>query len=217
MRQIRLYLVDDHVIFRQSLAQLLATDERFCIAGEAGNGREAIKKISVVKPDIVLMDISMPELNGLDTINQIVKSLPDTRVVILSMHDESRYICSALKRGAAGYLTKGSDAEELFGAIQRVYNGEVYLGNQINQKVISDYVGMLQDRKVVTPLESLSDREREVLQLVAEGHTGKEIAETLNISYKTVEHHRHNLMVKLSCDNLPQLIRLAAREGIIPP
>lgn len=212
-----MFLVDDHVIFRQSLTQLLTTNERCVIVGEAGNGREAVREISVVKPDIVLLDISMPELNGLETISMIIRELPDTRVIILSMHEESRYICSALKRGAAGYLTKGSDAEELFSAITRVYDGEVYLGKQINQKVIRDYVDLIQDKKITSPIESLSSREREVLQLVAEGHTGKEIADILNISYKTVEHHRHSVMVKLSCDNLPQLICLAAREGIISP
>ncbi len=217
MRRIRLFLVDDHVIFRQSLTQLLETDDRCEIVGEAGDGREALKEIQKVRPDIVLLDISMPGLNGLEAISLILKQLPDTKTIVLSMHDESRYICNALKRGAAGYLTKGSDAEELFSAITCVQGGEVYLGKQINQQVIQDYVGLLQDRQVNSPIETLTGREREVLQLVAEGHTGKEIAEALNISYKTVEHHRHNLMVKLSCDNLPQLVCLAAREGIISP
>ncbi len=217
MRQIRLFLVDDHVIFRQSLTQLLAINDQCVIVGEAGDGRQAVKEIGAVKPDIVLLDISMPELNGLETIGMITRQSPDTRVIILSMHDESRYICGALKRGAAGYLTKGSDSEELFSAITRVYGGDVYLGKQINQRVIRDYVDLIQDKKIVSPIETLSSREREVLQLVAEGHTGKEIAGTLNISYKTVEHHRHSLMVKLSCDNLSQLIRLAAREGVISP
>lgn len=215
MRQVRLFLVDDHVIFRQSLTQLLTTNNQYVIVGEASNGREAVKKIMVVKPDVVLLDISMPELNGLETISMIVRELPDTRVIILSMHDESRYICNALKRGASGYLTKGSDADELFTAISKVSEGEVYLDPHINQRVIRDYLDLIQGREVVTPIETLSAREREVFQLVAEGRTGKEIADRLNISYKTVEHHRHNLMVKLSCGNLSQLIRLAASEGII--
>jgi two-component system, NarL family, response regulator NreC len=215
VRQIRLFLVDDHVIFRQSLTQLLATNDQYVIVGEAGDGRQAVNEIGLVKPDIVLLDISMPELNGLETIGMITRQLPDTKVIILSMHDESRYICGALKRGASGYLTKGSDAEELFDAIAQVHAGEVYLGQQINQKVIRDYVGLIQDKQIASPIETLSSREREVLQLVAEGRTGKEIAGCLNISYKTVEHHRHSVMVKLSCDNLSQLIRLAAREGII--
>jgi len=217
VRQIRLFLVDDHVIFRQSLTQLLTTNDHCIIVGEAGDGRQAVKAIEQIRPDVVLLDISMPELNGLEAISMITRQSPETKVIILSMHDESRYICNALKRGATGYLTKGSDAEELFEAITQVYNGQVYLGRQINQKVIHDYVDLLQDHEISSPLETLTTREREVLQLVAEGHTGKEIADTLNISYKTVEHHRHNLMVKLSCDNLPQLIRLAAREGIISP
>jgi len=215
MQEIRLFLVDDHVIFRQGLTQLLATNDGCVIVGEAGDGRTALKEIQKARPDVVLLDISMPELNGLETISMIIRQLPATRIIVLSMHDESRYVCGALKRGAAGYLTKGSDAQELFNAISQVHSGEVYLGKQINQKVIRDYVDLLQDRQATSPIETLTGREREVLQLVAEGHTGKEIAETLSISYKTVEHHRHNLMVKLSCDNLPQLICLAAREGII--
>jgi len=215
MQEIRLFLVDDHVIFRQGLTQLLATNDGCVIVGEAGDGRTALKEIQNARPDVVLLDISMPELNGLETISMIIRQLPATRIIVLSMHDESRYVCGALKRGAAGYLTKGSDAQELFNAISQVHSGEVYLGKQINQKVIRDYVDLLQDRQATSPIETLTGREREVLQLVAEGHTGKEIAETLSISYKTVEHHRHNLMVKLSCDNLPQLICLAAREGII--
>lgn len=217
MEKVKIFIVDDHRIFRQGLAELLLKNSRYQIVGEAGDGREAPEKIRKAKPDVVLLDISMPELNGIDAINQIKKLWPSGKVIILSMHDKSSFISSALSQGVSAYLLKDIDAKELFDAIETVLDGGIYLSEKVNQLVIHDYVDLAQSKEFSSPIDMLSNREREVFQLIAEGYTGKEIADKLNISYKTVEHHRYKIMAKLSCRNISQVIRLAAKEGIIPP
>ncbi len=216
MREVRIFIVDDHGIFRQGLAELLLKNSSYRIVGEAGNGREALQKIEKAKPDIIFLDISMPELNGLDAISQIKRLWPSGKIIILSMHDKSTYIRSALDQGAVAYLLKDIDADELFEAINAVLDGQVYLSGKIDELIIHDHVNLVQGGKFSPPIDSLSKREREVFQLIVEGYSGKEIAGKLNISYKTVEHHRGNIMGKLSCKSIAQLIRLAAKEGIIP-
>lgn len=216
MRKVNIYLIDDHRILREGIRALLSKKDGYIVVGEAANAREGIKGVAEVKPDVIFLDISMPELNGLDAITQIQKASPQSKIVILSMYDKTSYICKALSNGVSAYLLKDVTANELFSAIETVMKGEFYLGEQINQLVIRDYIDMAQEGKFVSPIDALTNREREVLQLIAEGKTGKEIAATLNISYKTVEHHRYRVMNKLSCDNIAQLIRLAASEGITP-
>lgn len=216
MREVRIFIVDDHGIFRQGLAELLLKNSSYRIVGEAGNGREALQKIEKAKPDIIFLDISMPELNGLDAISQIKRLWPSGKIIILSMHDKSTYIRSALDQGAVAYLLKDIDADELFEAINAVLDGQVYLSGKIDELIIHDHVDLVQSGKYSPPIDSLSKREREVFQLIVEGYSGKEIAGKLNISYKTVEHHRCSIMSKLSCKSIAQLIRLAAKEGIIP-
>ena len=217
MAPVRILVVDDNRIFRQGIIELLRKNNDYEIVGEAGNGREALEKIKDVKPDIVFLDISMPELNGVDAIDQIRKICPTCRIIILSMYDNSKYISFALKHGVSGYLLKDIEADELFKAIKTVMENEIYLCDKINKKIIRNYAVMTRGRVFSTPLEALSAREAQVFQLMAEGFTGKEIASKLNISQKTVEHHRYRVMEKLGCSNTAQIVRLALKEGIIVP
>ena len=215
MNKVRIFIVDDHRMFRQGLTELLLKKSGFNVVGEAADGREAIGKLARAKPDIVLLDISMPEMDGLTAIGQIRKRAPSAKIIILSMHDRSSYICSALSLGASGYLLKDVDAEELFQAIDAVLGGETYLSKRVNQSVIREYIDQSKDRGFLSPMQTLTNREREVFQLMVEGHTGKAMAQKLNVAYKTVEHHRSKVMEKLECSNIAELIHMAAREGLL--
>ncbi|SYZ72831.1 TRAP-type C4-dicarboxylate transporter, periplasmic solute-binding protein [Candidatus Zixiibacteriota bacterium] len=217
MEKIKILVVDDHKIVRSGLIELLNKRENHQVVGEAENGREALEKIKKCRPDIVFLDISMPEMNGIEAIDQIRKSVPSCRIVILTMYDNNKYVAYALSHGISGYLLKDINAEELFIAIDRVMAGDVYLCEKINRKVIRDFASLTRDSTFSTPLDALSAREQEVFQLIAEGNTGKEIAGKLNISPKTVEHHRYKIMEKLQCSNIAQIVRLALKEGIITP
>jgi len=215
MQMVKIFLIDDHRVFRQGLSELLKKNGNNEIVGEASNGREALEKLRECKPDVIFLDISMPELNGIDACPMIRKIVPHARIIILSMYDTSKYICSALSRGVSGYLLKDIDACELKTAVETVMNGNIYLSQRINQQVIKDYMDIAHENKFASLIDTLTVREKEILQLVAEGHSGKEIADRLNISYKTVEHHRYKIMSKLSCHNVAQMIRIAIKEGII--
>ncbi len=215
MEKVRFYLIDDHNLFREGLSGLIALDDRFEVIGEATNGREALQDLTTKKPDIIFLDISMPELNGINTITPIKKLLPNCKIIMISMFDKSSYICNALTLGVHGYLLKDIDVTELYKAIEIVLSGKRYLSEKINQLVIQDYVGIMKDGNIYSPMDTLTGREKEVFQLIVEGNSGKEIANKLNISYKTVEHHRSKLMKKLSCNSLAQLIYLAAKEDLL--
>ncbi len=217
MEKIKILVVDDHKILRSGLIELLSKREKHQIVGEAENGREALEKIKKCKPDVVFLDISMPELNGIEAIDQIRKSAPSCRIIILTMYDNNKYVAYALSHGISGYLLKDIDAEELFAAIDAVMAGDIYLCEKINRKVIRDFASLTRDKTYSTPLDALSPREQEVFQLIAEGFTGKCIADKLNISPKTVEHHRYRIMEKLRCNNIAQIVRLALKEGVITP
>lgn len=216
MGKVRIYLIDDHKILREGISSLLSANGSYQVVGDASNPRDALESIRETKPDIIFLDISMPELNGLDAIAQIKKVLPTVRIMILSMYDKASYICRALSEGVSAYLLKDVTAEELFRAIDTVMSGQLFLGERINQLVIRNFVDMTHNGRFTSPLDTLTPREREVMQLIAEGRRGKEIADRLHISYKTVEHHRSRIMHKLSCENVAQLIRLATSEGITP-
>jgi len=215
MDKFKIFIVDDHKIFRQGLAELLLKSGEYTVVGEAVNGREAIEKIRKIKPDITFLDISMPELNGIDAINQIKQAWPTGHIIMLSMFDKSRLICESLKRGVSAYLLKDIGSKELYEAIGIVLKGDIYLCERINQKVIRNYVDQTQKNEFPSPIDILSPREREVFQLIAEGFAGKEIAGKLNISYKTVEHHKGKVFRKLNCSSYIELIRLALKENII--
>ncbi len=214
MKSIRILLADDHAILRDGIRSLLEKDSQLKVIGEAGDGRAAIEMVRKLKPDIVLMDVAMPLLNGLEATAQITQSNPDSKVIILSMYDYESYIRQALAAGAAGYILKDANAGELIDAIHCVHKGEAVLSPAITRLVIEDYLRWGE----IQPAEStngLTGREREVLQLIAEGYTNKEIAEILCIAVKTVQAHRANLMEKLDLHSKGELIKYAIRKKII--
>jgi DNA-binding NarL/FixJ family response regulator len=215
-KPIRVLLADDHDLFRAGIRSLLQTLDGIEIVAEASNGREALSLCKVDRPDVVLMDIIMPELNGLDATARLAAILPQTRTIILSMNANDEYILQALRCGAAGYLLKNTSPSELEQAIRAVAGGETYLGPAISKHVIAAYL-QRDGGETIGPLERLTPRQREVLQLVAEGDTTKEIARKLSLSVKTVEMHRSHLMAALDIHDIAGLVRYAIRIGLISP
>jgi DNA-binding NarL/FixJ family response regulator len=207
-------LADDHRLFRFGLKQFLDQRPGLDIVGEASDGFAAAEMAASLKPDIILMDISMPHLNGLEATRRILEQSPVAKIVILSMHSDRRYVTEALKSGALGYLLKDSAPEELLQAINRVMAGQYFLSSGVNQQVIADFAHRPAGAEQ-TPYNLLSAREREVLQLLAEGSSTKQIADRLNLSAKTVESHRLNLMDKLNFHSIAELTKYAIREGLI--
>jgi len=215
MTSLRILLADDHALVRAGFRSLLTEIPGVEVIAEAGDGREALRLAKEHQPDVVLMDISMPGLNGLDATAHIVKECPYTHVIILSMHASEEYVVQALQAGAAGYLLKNADAAELEIAVRSVSQGETYLSPPVSKQVIADYLRRIgQD---TSPLERLTPRQREVLQLIAEGHTSREVARILGISVKTVETHRATLMERLDIHDVASLVRYAIRVGMISP
>jgi len=212
---IKIVVVDDHDLLRQGLIELLEKNNGFSVVGEACNGREAIEIAEKVQPDVILLDISMPELNGIEAIGRIKQVCPSGKIIIITMHNLNRHISSALKQNVSGYLLKSIGASELFMAIEKVYRGGFHFCEEINQKIISEYTSFIGGIPSQSSMDALTPREKEVLQLVVEGFTGKEIAKKMNISPKTVEHHRYHLMSKLKCSNIASLIKMAIEEGIV--
>ena len=214
MDDIRILLVDDHAILRDGIRSLLEKDPQLKVVGEAGDGRAAIEMTRQLQPDIVLMDVAMPLLNGLEATAQIKQSHPKSKVLILSMYDYESYIRQALAAGAAGYMLKDANSQELIDAIHCVHQGEAVLSPAITRLVIEDYLRWGEIRPAETT-NGLTGREREVLQLIAEGYTNKEIADILCIAVKTVQAHRANLMEKLDLHSKGDLIKYAIRKKII--
>jgi two-component system response regulator NreC len=207
---IRILLADDHVLVRQGFKLILSEQPDMEIAGEAANGREAVEQAEKLQPDIVIMDVTMPELNGIEATRRITAAAPRSRVLALSMHKDAVYVREILRAGARGYLLKDSADADLIAAVRAVAKGEGYLSPAISDAVLTDY------RKHVTdPLDLLTTREREVLQMIAEGKTNKEIATTLNLSVYTVEAHRGRVMEKLNLHSTGELVRFALRSGLI--
>jgi RNA polymerase sigma factor (sigma-70 family) len=215
MNKIRVLLVEDYTIVRKGLRSLLSKEEGIEVVGEAGNGREAVNKVQQLLPDIVLMDIGMQHLNGLEATRQIKRRFPDTKVLILTVYTNEEYIFQTLIAGASGYVVKKAAPEELVSAIKAVYQGESYLSPTISRKVVDDYIRRAETMVVQDSYEKLTEREREVLQLIAEGNTNREIAELLHVSVKTVETHRAHLMDKLGIFSTAGLTRYAIRKGVI--
>lgn len=215
MRQYRVLIVDDHDLVRAGVRALLDKIAGIEVIAEAGNGREALEKIELLHPDLVLMDILMPELNGLDATARAASKFPDTRIVILSMNATQEVVIQALQAGAAGYLLKNTSPAELELAIKAVIRGEMYLSSAISQHVIEACLKRLtspaSDREMLTP------RQREILQLIAEGNTTKAIAHKLGISVKTAESHRTDLMDAIDIHDIAGLTRYAIRMGLISP
>ena len=212
---ITLFLADDHQIVRQGLRALLETEKDFSLVGEAGDGLETLRRVSRLRPNVLVMDLMMPGLNGLDVARELKRKLPDTRIVILSMHSDEAYVTEALRAGATAYVLKEAGSEELLRAIRKAAAGQRYLSPPLSEESIAAY--LQKSAGTPDPYDSLTPREREVLQLTAEGHSGNEISSRLFISRRTVESHRANLMRKLGVRNLKQLIRYALQRRPLPP
>ena len=208
---IKVVIADDHHLFRESIKTLLETTDDIVVVGEASDGQETLKLIQRKRPDVALVDIAMPILNGIETTYRIQSLDVGTRVVILSMYSDEDMVRQALKNGAKGYLLKRSLVEELLLAIRSASIDEVYLSPGVAQAVLSGYLQYEKGDRTLSPVDRLSCREREVLQLIAEGHTNQAVAHILNISAKTVETHRNNLVKKLEARNLPDLVRIALK------
>jgi DNA-binding NarL/FixJ family response regulator len=208
-------LADDHELVRKGLRALIERQPDLEVAGEAADGREAVELCEQMKPDVVVMDIAMPRLNGIEATGQIVKRNPATGVIMLSMHSDEGYLTRALAAGAKGYLLKDSAEADLLLAIETVAKGKPFFSPSIGAALLEDYVRQLQQRGLTDSYELLTDREKEILQLLAEGKSNKEVAALLNLSPYTVETHRTHLMQKLNLHNTAEIVLYAVRKGII--
>jgi len=211
---IKILLVDDHKIMREGLRSLIEKQAGMEVVAEAENGHIALKLTRKFKPDVIVMDINMPGLNGIDASRQIVAEFPGIKIIAFSMHADSHFVAGALKAGVSGYLQKDSAFEELAKAIRTVVANQTYLSSQIAGEVVKGYVEKLAADESAAPAAFLTVREREVLQLYAEGRTSKEIADLLNISIKTIDTHRHHIMEKLDITSIAELTKFAIREGL---
>ena len=212
MPAIRIILADDHEILREGLRRMIEREPNMEVVGEAQDGRTLVEMAVSLKPDVIVMDITMPDLNGMDATRQILAKMPQIKILALSMHEDRKYVTGMLEAGASGYLLKGCKFDELVTAIQTIMLRRVYLSPQIADMVVKGYLDK-SPRRFAEPV--LSDREREVLQLLAEGHSIKETAFKLGISAKTVETHRRHIMEKLQIDNASEIVKYALREGLI--
>jgi two-component system response regulator NreC len=215
VRQIRILLADDHNVVRKGLRLLLESQPEFCVVAEASDGRQAVAQAELAKPDVAVLDIAMPHLGGTEAAQRIREILPATAIVILSMHSDEGYVLRALKAGAKGYLLKDSAEGDLIEAIKSVSEGKTFFSSQITKMLVEDYVRDIRTRGVEDSYELLTSREREILQLLAEGTSNKEIAGLLGLSHYTVETHRKNIQEKLNLHSLAELILYAVRKGVI--
>jgi len=215
MQQTRVLLADDHRLMRSGLRLVIERHPEFSVVGEADDGRQAVAMAESLKPDAIVMDIGMPNLNGIEAARQIAGLHPEIAIVMLSMHSDEGYVLRALKAGARGYLLKDSAEEDLTRAIEAVRDGKSFFSPAVSKVLLQDYMRKLQRAGAEDSYDLLSGREREILQLVAEGKSSKEIAGLLNLSTYTVETHRSNIMQKLNLKGIPELILYAVRKGLI--
>jgi DNA-binding NarL/FixJ family response regulator len=214
----RVVIVDDHTIVRQGLRKLLESEEGIEVVGEASDGREAVARAGELMPHVMVLDLSMPGLNGLEAVRQILKRSPKTRVLILSMHKNDAYVLQSLRNGASGYVLKDSATEEIVTAIRALSRGESYLSPTISRVVIDDYLRLNSGGEVKSQqslYETLTPREREIFQLLAEGLKNHEVADRLHVSVKTVETHRAHIMEKLGLNNIAELVKYAIEIGVL--
>ena len=215
MTPIRIVLADDHTIIRSGLKLLLEQQPEFKVVAEAADGRQALELVSNLHPDVVIADIGMPNLNGIEATRQIVAQDPHPAVVILSMHSDESYVLRALKAGARAYILKNSAESDLIRAVLAVSEGKSFFSPVISKMLLDDYVRRVREKEVEDSYDLLTPREREILQLLAEGKTNKDVANLLNLSLYTVETHRGNILEKLNLHSVPELILYAVRRGII--
>ena len=215
MKKLRILMADDHVVMRTGLRVLLERQANLEVVGEAANGRETIELAASLKPDVVVMDVGMPSLNGIEATKAIVTQRPATAVIVLSMHADESYVMRALKAGARAYLLKDSAAADLISAIEAVSQGKSFFSPKVSRILAEDYIRVLKQKGAVDTYDLLTSREQEILQLLAEGKANKEVASTLNISPYTVETHRGHILQKLNLHNPAELILYAVRKQII--
>jgi two-component system response regulator NreC len=215
MKKIRVFIADDHAILREGLKALLALSENIEVVGDASSGKEALEMIAKLTPDVVIMDIAMPIMDGIETTRRITKSYPGVKVIILSQHDNKEYILSAIKAGASGYILKKAVSADIITGVEAVNSEGYYFHPMVAKTVIEDYLKNLKGKQQEDDYERLSEREKEVLKLIADGFTSNDIAQMLFISVKTVLGHRTNIMEKLNIHNRTELVKYAIRKGII--
>ena len=215
MNSIRILLADDHTVIRRGLRALLERQSGFEVVAEAADGREAVETAAVVQPDVAVIDIGMPNINGIEAARRITEKRPETAVVILSMHADESYVLRALKSGARGYLLKDSPEEDLIDAIRAVHAGKAFFSPEISKMLAEDYMRQMRQRGVEDSYELLTPREREILQMLGEGKSNKEVATQLNLSLHTVETHRGNVLEKLNLHSTAEMILYAVRKGIV--
>jgi two-component system response regulator NreC len=215
MDRVRIVLGDDHTLVRQGVRKILEDQPGWTVIAEASDGREAVEKTLEMRPDVAVFDIAMPRLNGIEATRQVVRRVPEVRVLILSMHAEEAYVVQGLQAGAKGYLLKDSADVDLVHAVAAVAAGKSFFSPTVAGVMLDDYVRHLADKGVVDRYQLLSEREREVLQLIAEGRSNKEAAEVLGLSPATVETHRSNILQKLDVHNTAGLVLFAVRRGVI--
>lgn len=211
---IKVYLADDHAVVREGLRYLLEAQQDIEVVGDAGNGRDAVRQVKQLAPDVVVMDVAMPDLNGIDATALIVEDLPQTRVLILSMQGSVEHVYRALQAGAHGYILKESAGKVLVEAVRSVHSGGRYLSSGITETLVDDYLHQRSMAAEISPLERLSRREREVLQLVVEGRSSVEIGDMLSLSSKTIDTYRSRLMQKLEISDVPTLVKFAIQHGV---
>ena len=215
MARVRILLADDHTIVRQGLRKLLEERPDWEVIAEAGDGREAVRLAEQHKPDVAILDVAMPLLNGIEATRQITRRVPATRVLVLSMHADEAYVTQILQAGATGYLLKDSADVDLLKAVGEAAHGRSFFSPAIARVMLDDYVRQLADKGVTDRYEALSEREREIFQLIAEAKTNKEIAALLNVSPSTVETHRAHIMEKLDLHSAAEIVLYAVRRGVI--
>lgn len=215
MKPIRILLADDHTVMRKGLRLLLESQPDFSVVAEASDGRQAVEQAQATQPDVVVIDIAMPNLSGIEAAQRIVAALPHVAIVILSMHSDEGYVLRALKVGAKGYLLKDSAESDLIEAIKVVHQGKTFFSPEISKMLVEDYIREIRTRGAEDSYDLLTSREREILQLLAERKSNKEIAQALNLSPYTIETHRRNLQEKLNLHSLADLILYAVRKGVI--
>jgi len=213
--KLRLLLGDDHTLVRQGLRKILEERTDWEVVAEVGDGRDAIRRAVALKPDVAILDVGMPQLNGIDATQQIVRRVPGTRVLILSMHSDEAYVTRALHAGATGYMLKDSAGKDLLKGVAAVAAGKSYFSPAVARLMLDDYVRRAAGVGVADRYDSLSEREREIFQLIAEGRTSRSVAEVLDISPATVETHRAHILQKLDIHNTAELVLYAVRRGVI--
>jgi len=215
MKKTKVLLADDHALVRSGLHQLLLTFASYDVVGEAGDGVQAIELVRSLQPDVVLLDISMPKKRGLEAIREIKQAAPACKVLILSMYDREQYVRESIKNGADGYLLKGSDTDELRMALIHVLNGNPYISPSVSKPLVSEWIHSGKAEEQIGVEVELTEREKSVMKLLAEGYANKEVAEMLHISVKTVETHRSRILEKSGVRNLAELVKYAIKKGMV--